>query len=286
MLGDSKINGKRLMWTDYLLGSIPFILVFCVYGFYAVARHRANSMDKILPYPSQMVSSMAELTGVDDIIAYMRGEIDFDELKPKLVFLTDTFTSLIRISVGLSLSTIVGLVLGLHLAYFRTFRVIFLPFVTACSIVPPVAVLPILMIAFGVEEETKIILIFIGTVFTITTDVYLGTIAIPEEQIVSAKTLGASKWSIVYQTLLPQIMPQLIHSVRKCLGAAWIFLITSEMLAGLEGLGYQIGLQRRRSGMDIIFPYVIWITLLGYVADVVLRRFSSWRYPWYQKQKK
>ena len=234
MLGDSKINGKRLMWTDYLLGSIPFILVFCVYGFYAVARHRANSMDKILPYPSQMVSSMAELTGVDDIIAYMRGEIDFDELKPKLVFLTDTFTSLIRISVGLSLSTIVGLVLGLHLAYFRTFR----------------------------------------------------TIAIPEEQIVSAKTLGASKWSIVYQTLLPQIMPQLIHSVRKCLGAAWIFLITSEMLAGLEGLGYQIGLQRRRSGMDIIFPYVIWITLLGYVADVVLRRFSSWRYPWYQKQKK
>ena len=285
MLGDVKINGKQFKWTDYLLSSLPFILVIGFYCYKAWLRHQANPLDKILPYPNQMVEAMTEFMAIDDIRAYIHGEITFEELQPKLVFAFDTLSSLARIACGLTLSTIVGLVLGLHLGYFRTFRVIFLPFVTVCSIIPPTALLPILLIAFGVGEEAKVILIFIGTVFTITTDVYLGTIAIHANQVVSAQTLGSSKWSTVYQALLPQIMPQLVDSVRKCLGAAWIFLITSEMVAATEGLGYQIGIQRRYSAMDIIIPYVMWIALLGYLADVVLRRLSARRYPWYHKQK-
>jgi NitT/TauT family transport system permease protein len=76
-------------------------------------------------------------------------------------------------------------------------------------------------------------------------------------------------------------MPCLIDSTRLSLGAAWLFLIAAEAIASTDGLGYRIYLMRRYLSMDIIIPYVLWITLLGFVFDRLLQLWISKRYSWY-----
>ena len=70
-------------------------------------------------------------------------------------------------------------------------------------------------------------------------------------------------------------------TVRLCLGGAWLFLIASEAIASTDGLGYRIFLVRRYLAMDIIIPYVLWITMLGFTMDNVLKWLLGWRYRWY-----
>jgi NitT/TauT family transport system permease protein len=69
--------------------------------------------------------------------------------------------------------------------------------------------------------------------------------------------------------------------MRFSLGAAWLFLIAAEAIAAQEGLGYRIFLVRRYMSMDVIFPYVIWITTLAFLMDFSLKRLSQVCFPWY-----
>jgi NitT/TauT family transport system permease protein len=103
---------------------------------------------------------------------------------------------------------------------------------------------------------------------------------VPQEQITKALSLGASQFAVIYRIVLPQIMPRLIDAARLALGGAWLFLIAAEAIASTDGLGYRIFLMRRYLAMDVILPYVMWITLLGFLMDYGLRRLVMWRYRW------
>jgi NitT/TauT family transport system permease protein len=98
--------------------------------------------------------------------------------------------------------------------------------------------------------------------------------------IVKAETLSASTWLIGLRVVLPQVMPRLLDSLRLQLGPAFLFLIAAEAISAEAGLGYRIFLVRRYLSMDIIFPYVIWITLLAVMMDLGLRLLRRRVYPW------
>ena len=72
--------------------------------------------------------------------------------------------------------------------------------------------------------------------------------------------------------------------MRLSLGAAWLFLIAAEAIASTDGLGYRIFLVRRYLAMDVILPYVAWITLLAWLIDELLRRLTQWSFPWYGRR--
>jgi NitT/TauT family transport system permease protein len=138
-----------------------------------------------------------------------------------------------------------------------------------------------MFIVAGIDEFAKIVLIIIGIFPVISRDIYLAVVKIPREQITKALTLGATELGVVYRIVLPQIMPRLLDSVRLALGAAWLFLIASEAIASTDGLGYRIFLVRRYLAMDVIIPYVLWITMLGFLFDWLLRLAVTKYYPWY-----
>jgi NitT/TauT family transport system permease protein len=69
--------------------------------------------------------------------------------------------------------------------------------------------------------------------------------------------------------------------MRLSLGTAWLFLISAEAIAATEGLGYRIFLVRRYLAMDVILPYVVWITILAYLTDFLLKQISRRAFPWY-----
>jgi NitT/TauT family transport system permease protein len=118
----------------------------------------------------------------------------------------------------------------------------------------------------------------------ITRDVYLAVRRIPVEQVTKALTLGASELGVVYRIVLPQILPRLVDALRLALGAAWLFLIAAEAIASTDGLGYRIFLVRRYLAMDVIIPYALWITLLGFTLDWLLRRLLAGCFGWYVAQ--
>jgi len=153
-------------------------------------------------------------------------------------------------------------------------------FVAVISMIPPLALLPILFITFGLGELSKVVLIVVGILPFMIRDLSGRVMEIPREQIVKAETLGASTWVIMLRVGLPQLMPRLIQAVRLSLGPAWLFLIAAEAIASDQGLGYRIFLVRRYLAMDVILTYVIWITLLAFIIDWLLKTLSRKAFPW------
>lgn len=253
-----------------ILGLLPFILMIALYLWASDVRLAENPKDKLLPSPSQMLDNIQRLA------------TEPDKRSGKILLWSDTLASLSRIAMGAGAAAFIGILIGLNMGMFKGFSVLFSPLVNFVSMIPPLAILPILFISFGIGELGKVMLIFIGCCPFIIRDMYLATLAIPRQQIVKALTLGASPLAIVYRVVLPQLMPRAIDSLRLTLGAAWLFLIAAEAIASTEGLGYRIFLVRRYMDMATILPYVAWVTLLGFSIDWLLRTLRLKLYPWYQ----
>ncbi|GAB6041732.1 ABC transporter permease [Endothiovibrio diazotrophicus] len=264
------IHARPAGWLKWLLAALPFVLVLGVYLGASEIRHRDNPRDKLLPGIGQMAQ------------AVQRMAFEPDRRSGKYLMASDTLASLTRLSIGLSLAALAGLLLGLNMGVFPGMDRGFNPFVTFFSMVPPLAILPILFISFGIDELAKIMLIFIGIFPLISRDIRLAVRAIPKEQITKALTLGASQLEVTYRIVLPQVMPRLLTAVRLSLGAAWLFLIAAEAIAANEGLGYRIFLVRRYLAMDVILPYVLWITFLGFTFDWLLRQAERRFFPWHR----
>ena len=133
---------------------------------------------------------------------------------------------------------------------------------------PRFHILPILFIMAGLGEASKILLIIVGTAPVMIRSVSQSVIEIPRELIIKAETLGASVWQMAVRIVLPQMMPRLIGAIRLGLVPAWIFLISAEAIASTSGLGYRIFLVRRYLAMDVILPYVAWITLIAFLLGL------------------
>lgn len=254
---------------NLLLGLLPFALVVAAYLFASHQRLAENPQDKLLPSFGQMTDAVARLGFAPDP---QNGEY---------VMLADTLASLQRIGLGVGLAALAGLLSGLNMGLLGRAKALFSPFLTFLSMVPPLAVLPILFIALGVDELSKVALIFLGVFPVIARDIQLAAERVPREQIVKAFTLGASQFAVIYRVVMPQMLPRLIDAVRLSLGGAWLFLIAAEAIASTEGLGYRIFLMRRYLAMDVILPYVLWITALGFTADWLLRWLLRSRFRWY-----
>jgi NitT/TauT family transport system permease protein len=251
-----------------LLSMLPFILVLCAYVYYSHARLLENPGDKLLPSPATIAATMHQYA------------FEEDERSGERLLWTDTGASLERLLAALAISSIAGLTLGLAIGVLPYLRVSVAPFVAAISLIPPLAILPILFIVAGLGEAAKITLIIIGVAPVIVRDLALRTAELPNEQIIKAQTLGASTWQLVLRVVLPQMWPRLIDALRLCLGSAWLFLIAAEAIASTEGLGYRIFLVRRYLAMDVILPYVAWITLLAFTMDWLLRLLRAKAFAW------
>jgi NitT/TauT family transport system permease protein len=251
-----------------LLGLIPILLVALLYLGASTARHAANPADKILPTAPAMVEEMR-------IMAF-----EVDPQTGQVPLLADTAASLRRLGAGLGLATLTTLLLGLAIGLLPVARAGLGPLVAGIAVIPPIAVLPILFIVFGLGETSKIVLIFVGLTPFMIRDLASFVAAIPEEQLVKAQTLGAGTWLVALRVALPQALPRLIESLRFSLGPAWVFLISGEAIAADVGLGYRIFLVRRYLAMDVILPYVVWISLLAVVMDLALSALSRAAFPW------
>lgn len=254
-----------------LLGILPFALILIIYLVASDARLAENADDKLLPGFSTMGDAIKGLA------------FEPSKRNGEFLFWEDTLSSLYRLGLGMLIAAILGFTIGMLTGAIPMVHSPIAPLLTVVSLVPPMALLPILFIVFGLGELSKVALIVIGVAPCIARDIQRFTLEIPQEQLVKAQTLGASSWQIILRILIPQLTPRLINAVRLSLGTAWLFLIAAEAIASTDGLGYRIFLVRRYLSMDVILPYVAWITLLAFIVDWLLAKLSQLCFPWHHQ---
>ena len=247
----------------------PFALLLILYVTASNIRLAENPNDKVLP-------SMETIGSAIERVAF-----EPDRRTGDYVFWADTATSLSRLLSGVVIAALVALLIGIPNGMLPYFAAVWSPTVRAVSMIPPLAILPILFIAFGVGETAKVMLIVLGTAPFLMRDIEQRVRELPREQLIKAQTLDANSWQIALRVVLPQVMPRLIDGVRLSLGSAWLFLIAAEAIASTDGLGYRIFLVRRYLAMDVILPYVAWITFLAFVMDLGLRKVNRRCFSWY-----
>lgn len=263
------INLRPDRGASLVLALLPFVLVLAAYVIGSAERLAENPADKLLP----SLSTLAETTA--------RVAFTPDARTGDYMLLADTLASLERLGAALAIATGIALVLGVLVGLLPVMNALLAAFVAMISMVPPLAVLPILFIVMGLGEASKIALIVIGVAPFLTRDLAMRVRELPREQLIKAQTLGASTWQIALRVVLPQVMPRLIDGLRLSLGPAFLFLIAAEAIASDSGLGYRIFLVRRYLAMDVILPYVAWITLLSVAMDYGLARLRDAAFPWF-----
>lgn len=252
-----------------LLGALPFVVLIVLYVIASDARLAANPADKLLPGFAQFGE------------AIWRMAFEPSKRSGEYLLWVDTLSSLQRLGIGIGISALFGLLIGVLNGALPLLRAPLSPLLTAVSLVPPMAILPILFIVFGLDELSKVMLIVIGVGPIIARDMQRQTLEIPPELLVKAQTLGANSLQIITSVLLPQLLPRLVNSVRLTLGTGWLFLIAAEAIASTDGLGYRIFLVRRYLDMAVILPYVLWIALLALALDLILVQLNKRLFPWY-----
>lgn len=263
------INRQPARTSRLLLALLPFALLLLCYLLSSQARLEINPQDKLLPGLGSIVEAIQRLA------------FEPSKRSGEILLLTDTLTSLRLLLIGVGSSALLALVLGLGTGAIPLLRAPLSPLVTALSLIPPMAILPILFISFGLGDLAKVMLIVIGITPMLIRDLQLKTLSLPAEQLVKAQTLGGNSWQIMLRVMLPQVLPRLIEAVRLTLGSAWLFLIAAEAIAATAGLGYRIFLVRRYLDMAVILPYVAWITLLAFSMDWLLKQAARRAFPWY-----
>jgi NitT/TauT family transport system permease protein len=268
--------GTILSWFLFAAG-------IALYIYTAQVRHRENPEDRVTPTFAQMAHGMFD-AALKPAEEDEQGEAPTSLAQQFLssMLWKDTKATAKRFAWSMLL-LLPAVWLGLHMGLFPYVGAFFLRFVLFFDKIVALSLLPILFIAFGIDELSKIMLIVIGVTPTILLDTFNLTRAVPNEQIVKAFTLGAHDFTVAYRVVLRQIRPRVLNSIRLNLKAVMLFLFAGEMIASTDGLAYRIALLRRHMGMDIIIPYVLWVALLLFLVDLTMRMANKWLHPWFKE---
>lgn len=275
-----QVRPSRL-WTQSL-SWVLFLVGVAFYVHLSVVRHQENPDDRVAPTAQQLYDGIktAALQPAEEDDPLDPGATTWQQLTHSMLW-KDTMASSRRFLIALAL-LVPAILLGLHMAIFPYFGAVFQRFVLFFDKIVALSLLPILFIVFGIEEWSKIMLMVIGVAPTLILDSYNIAKGVPREQVVKAFTLKSTNLDVAYRVVLKQVLPQIINSVRLNLKPLALFLFAGEMIASTDGLAYRIAIMRRHMGMDIILPYVLWVALLLFVIDALLRIANRRLHPWYQ----
>jgi NitT/TauT family transport system permease protein len=281
--GSVLIHAKPGRAATCLLSWALFAGGIALYLYVAHARHLDNPEDRVTPTLTQMTHGIvnAALRPADDDELQTAGGSVWEQFRGSMLW-KDTKATGRRFFSGMLL-LVPAVFLGLHMGLFPYAGAFFLRFVLFFDKIVALSLLPILFIAFGIDELSKVMLIVIGVTPTIILDTFNLTRAVPNEQVVKAFTLGAGDFDVAYRVVLKQILPRVLNSIRLNLKAIMLFLFAGEMIASTDGLAYRIALLRRHMGMDVIIPYVLWVALLLFLVDFAMRRTNRLLHPWFRE---
>jgi NitT/TauT family transport system permease protein len=219
---------------------------------------------------------------------FMPGPVDV--WKRTLLWLTqdglmqDMWISIYRVTAGWMLSALIALPLGVWIGAFRPVQALLEPLTDFIRYMPAVAFIPLVMLWVGIDESSKIAIIWIGTFFQMVLMFAEDVRRVPMTQIEAAQTMGATRGEVVRLVLIPSAKPALLDTLRVTMGWAWTYLVVAELVAANSGLGYAILRAQRFLQTDKIFAGIILIGLIGLILDQLFRWLHRAAFPWLHKR--
>lgn len=197
--------------------------------------------------------------------------------------LADIGISVWRVMGGFGASALLALPLGLYIGTYRPVQAFLEPLTDFIRYMPAVAFIPLIMLWVGIDEGSKVLIIFIGTFFQMVLMVAEDVRRVPMAQIEAAQTMGASRSEIVKLVILPSARPALLDTLRITCGWAWTYLVVAELVAANSGLGYAILKAQRYMHTDKIFAGILLIGIIGLLTDQAFRWLGRVAFPWMKR---
>ncbi|MEQ8443244.1 MAG: ABC transporter permease [Alphaproteobacteria bacterium] len=188
--------------------------------------------------------------------------------------------SLFRVVLGFVLGAAVGIPLGYAMGLSDWFRGWFDPIVEFMRPVPPLALIPLVIIWFGIGEEGKIVLLFLAALWIMTISARAGVSGVNITKVHAAYSLGASKRQILMHVIVPNSLPEIFTGARVAMGVCWGTVVAAELVAAETGAGMMIIAASKFQLTDIVITGIVLIGIIGYGIDVLMRRLEKWLVPW------
>ncbi len=195
--------------------------------------------------------------------------------------LADMWMSTQRVFLGVASGIILAVPVGFVLGWYRQVRHFIDPLINFFRALPPIALIPLVIVYFGIGESAKIAILFYASFFSGVIVMYEGVAQISPIFIRVAKTLGATDGEVFRKVILPLAVPHILTALRVALGVAWATLVASELIAAQQGLGAMIQNASSFFQLDIIYVGIICIGLIALAMDLALRaatrRLVAWQ---------
>lgn len=181
-------------------------------------------------------------------------------------------------------AVIIAIPLGLASGYSSKLRAIFEPIIEFYRPLPPLAYYTLLVLWMGIENESKIALLFLACFAPIYISCVSAVIKIKEDYINSAYTVGANKMQIFMHVIFPACLPDIFTGLRTALGVAYTTLVSAEMVAANSGIGWMVLDSSRYLRSDIIFLGIIIMGITGILLDKSIQFIENKIVPWKGKE--
>lgn len=195
--------------------------------------------------------------------------------------LAHMYASFLRVLIGFSLGIVMAIILGFLIGWFRVVRMLMDPVINFFRSLPPIALIPLMIIFFGIGETSKIIVLTYASFFPALVVIYQALVGLDPIFVRAAKSLGANNAEIFRKVVLPQLLPAIVTAARVSLGVCWATLVAAELIAAQRGIGAMMVDAQNFFQMP---PLVLGILLIGVISLVmdgivrmIERRLTAWQ---------
>jgi ABC-type nitrate/sulfonate/bicarbonate transport system permease component len=253
--------------TGRLIGFASVALLILVWYLATLGEAESRFVSPtILPTPGEVLEKLIELvTGVG-------GEAG--------TLWLNVAASLRRVLSGFGLAVIVGVPLGILAGVWGPVRAALAPHALFLRNIPLAALIPLTMVAFGIDEQQKTMFIFIATVPFILGDTMFAILRVPDRYVETAQTRGATTMQVIMKVLIPLAMPSIYASMRTLFGLAVGYIMLAELVNADLGLGHMLNIGQRRADLPTIFATLVVIATLAYLIDKLLGLLQSKIFPY------
>jgi ABC-type nitrate/sulfonate/bicarbonate transport system permease component len=243
---------------DLLLSALTPLVLLALWE----ALARAGAIDsRFFPEPSRIWDAARKLVASGELMLHLQA-------------------SLYRILAGFAIGALVGIPVGLALGSFRLARVMFDPILSGLYVIPKIAILPLLMLIFGLGEGSKVAIVALGTFFVVAINSLAGVRQVEPILIEAGRNFGARGLNMFRHVILPGALPSIFTGLRLGAGTALLVIIAAEFVAANEGIGYLIWRSWSTLVTENMFVGFVVIAILGIALAWLIQQAARLVMPW------
>ncbi len=245
-------------WSDTLLAVVTPIGLLVFWELLVLV----NFLDfRFFPAPSRVAVAGAALIASGELLMHVRA-------------------SVLRIFIGFAIGAAVGIPVGLALGAFRLLRVMFDPVLSALYVIPKIAILPLIMLIFGLGEGSKVAIVALATFFVVAINSLAGVRQVEPILIEAGRNFGARGLALFRHVILPGTLPSIFTGLRLGAGTALLVIIAAEFVAANEGIGFLIWRSWTTLVTEDMFVGLTVVACLGMLSAWLLQRAGRLIMPW------